>query len=107
MFNWGSGSSLGLLTCLGYSLFCVGAVFLWRHREEVFYWMDAEVALLRRNLSRHVPAGPFYEPRFESRLRVIPATFYRSAIQLTHRRFSWGALFLFLSFIFFALDFFV
>jgi hypothetical protein len=107
MFNWGSGSSLGLLTGLGYSLFCLGALLLWRHREELFYWMDAEVALLRRNLSRHVPVGPFYEPRFESRFRVIHATFYRSAIQLRRRRFSWGALLLFLSFIFFALDFFV
>jgi hypothetical protein len=107
MFNWGAGSSLGLLTCLGYSLFCVGAVFLWRHRQEFYYWMDAEVALLRRNLSRHVPAGPFYEPRFESRLRVIPATFYRSALQLPRRRFSWGAFLLFLGFAFFALDFFI
>jgi hypothetical protein len=107
MFTWGAGSSLGLLTCLGYSLFWVGAVFCWRQRQEFYYWMDAEVSVFRRNLSRHVPAGPFYEPRFESRLRVIPATFYRSAIQLSRRRFSWGALLLLLGFLFFTLDFFI
>lgn len=107
MFNWGAGSSLGFLTCLGYAFFCAGAVFLWRHREEFFYWMDTEVTLLRRNLSRHVPAGPFYEPRFESRLRAIPASFYRSAVQLPHRRFTWGALLLFLGFLSMTLDFFI
>jgi hypothetical protein len=69
--------------------------------------MDNEVSLLRRNLSRYVPAGPFYEPRGESRLRVIPASFLNSVTQLPQCRFSWGAFLLMLGAFLFFLDFFV
>lgn len=107
MYFWGSGPSLGLLAFLGYSAFVVGASTLWRHRAELFFWMDSEVASFRRNLSRYVPTGPFYERRAESRLLVIPASFVQSVVQLPRRRFSWGAFLLFLGVLLFVLDFFI
>lgn len=107
MFYWGSGPALGLLTCLGYFVFVFGAIYLWRHREELAFWMENEFSLFRRNLSRHVPSGPFYEPRGESRLRVIPSSFIHSVTQLPQRRFSWGAFLLFLGVFLFFIDFFV
>jgi hypothetical protein len=107
MFYWGSGPALGLLTFLGYFVFVVGAIYLWRYREELSFWMENELSLLRRNLSRHVPVGPFYEPRSQSRLRVIPSSVFHSVTQLHHRRFAWGALLLFLGVFLFFLDFYV
>ncbi len=107
MLAWGSGPALGLLTCLGYILFSLGCLFLWRHRTELSFWMENEVSLLRRNLSRHTPAGPFYEPRCESRLLVIPSSFLNSISQLPQRRFSWGGFLLVFGLLLFALDFFV
>jgi hypothetical protein len=107
MFYWGAGPALGLLTFLGYFVFVIGAVYLWRYREELSYWMETEFSLLRRSLSRYVPAGPFYERRGQSRLRVIPSTVFHSVTQLPQRRFSWGAALLFLGVFLFFLDFFV
>ena len=107
MYFWGSGPSLGLLTFLGYFTFVLGASSLWRHRAEFYFWMDNEFAVFRRNLSRYVPAGPFYERRGESRLRVIPLSFVQSVVQLPQRRFCWGAFLLFLGLLLFTLDFFV
>lgn len=107
MFYWGSGSTLGFLTCLGYCIFVVGAYFLWRHRHEFSFWMDDELSALRRNLSRYVATGPFYERRGESRLIVIPAGLLHSVAQLPRRRFSWGAFLLFLGLLLFFLDFFI
>jgi hypothetical protein len=107
MFYWGSGPALGLLTCLGYSIFVLGAASFWRHRAEFTFWFNDELSTLRRNLSRYVPAGPFYERRGESRLIVIPAGFLHSVAQLPRRRFSWDAFLLILGLLLFALDFFV
>jgi hypothetical protein len=107
MFYWGSGPALGLLTFLGYLIFVSGAIYLWRNREELSFWMEDEFSLLRRNLSRYVLSGPFYEPRSESRLRVIPSSVLHSVTQLPQRRFSWGAFLLFLGAFLFFLDFFV
>jgi hypothetical protein len=107
MLSWGSGSALGSLTILGYCIFVLGALTLWRSRSEFAFWMDNELSLLRRNLSRYVPAGPFYERRGESRLRVIPASFFNSFVQLPRRRFSWGAFLLFIGMALFLLDFFI
>jgi hypothetical protein len=107
MFHWGHGPALGLLTCLGYCGFAIGGIRLWCHREEFSFWMDHQLTLFRRNLSRHVPAGPFYEPRGESRLRLIPFSVIRSFTELPRRRFSWGAFFLFLGAFLLFLDFFV
>jgi len=107
MFYWGSGPALGLLACLGYLAFLLGAVYLWRYREEFIFWLNDELSLFRRNLSRYVPAGPFYERRGESRLRVIPSSVFQSVTQLPRRRFSWGAFLLFLGFLLVFLDFFL
>ena len=107
MFYWGSGPTLGILTCLGYGVFVLGAFFLWRNRAEFTFWMDDELSSLRRNFSRYVPVGPFYERRGESRLRVIPVSFLHSVTQLPRRRFSWGAFLVILGLCLFALDFFV
>ena len=107
MFYWGSGSSLGFLTCLGYLAFLGGAIYCWRYRREFSFWLETEVSLFRRNLSRYVPSGPFYERRCESRLIVIPSSFVHSVVQLPRRRFSWGAFLLFLGIFLFALDFFI
>jgi hypothetical protein len=107
MFYWGAGSTLGLLTCLGYGFFLVGANYLWRHRGEFTFWVDNELSAFRRNLSRHVPSGPFYERRGESRLVLIPAGLVQSVARMPRRRFSWGALFLFLGLLLFVLDFFI
>ena len=107
MLYWGSGPALGFLTCLGYAIFVLGAFFFWRHRSEFAFWMNDELSALRRNLSRYVPAGPFYERRGRSRLRVIPAGFVHSVSMLPRRRFSWGAFLLFLGLFLFVLDFFV
>ena len=107
MFYWGSGPALGFLTCLGYFVFVLGAYFLWRQRAEIVFWMHDELSTFRRNLSRYVPSGPFYERRGESRLIVVPAGLVHSAIQLPRRRFSWGAFLLFLGLLLFALDFFI
>ncbi len=72
---WGAGPELGLLTVLGYIFFIAGAVIMWRGREDVSVWIYSEVGVLRRNLSRHTPVGPFYSPREESRLKLLPEFF--------------------------------
>jgi hypothetical protein len=105
MLYWGNGPALGALACLGYSVFVIGALYLWRNRAEFTFWFDNELSLFRRNLSRYVPAGPFYLRRGESRLRVIPVSFFHSVSQLLRRRFSLGAFLLFLGLSLFLLDF--
>lgn len=107
MFNWGVGAALGFLAFLGYVVFLLGALYLWRCRHEFSFWFDDELSLFRRNLSRYVPSGPFYERRAASRLVVIPASFVRTMVSLPQRRFSWGAFLLVLGILFFALDFFI
>lgn len=107
MLYWGNGSALGALAILGYSVFLLGAFYFWRNRSDFTVWFDHELCLFRRNLSRYVPAGPFYLRRGESRLRVIPVSFFHSVTQLPRRRFSPGAFLLFLGLSLFLLDFFV
>ena len=107
MLYWGNGPALGALACLGYSVFVIGALYVWRHRAEFTFWFDNELSLFRRNLSRYVPVGPFYLRRGESRLRVIPVSFFHSVSQLPRRRFSLGAFLLFLGLSLFLLDFFL
>jgi hypothetical protein len=107
MFNWGSGPTLGFLTFLGNLISCLGAFYCWRCRHEFSFWFDNEISLFRRNLSRYVPSGPFYERRPTSRLVIIPTSFVRSVAQLPHRRFSWGLFLLFLGILLFTLDFFI
>ena len=107
MLYWGAGSTLGLLTCLGYGVFLLGTLYLWRHREELSLWVEDEFSTFRRNLSRFECVGPFYLPRTESRLRVIPAGFLHSVGRLSQRRFTFGAFLLILGLVLFVLDFFI
>ncbi|HUI52509.1 MAG TPA: hypothetical protein VLX60_12030 [Terriglobales bacterium] len=108
MFYWGAGPTLGLLTCLGYCFICLGCVYFWRHRQELSHWMEDEFCSFRRNLSRFESIGPFYLPRTESRLRVIPAGVLLSVSRFPRRRrFSLAAFLLIIGLVFCALDFFV
>ena len=107
MLSWGYGPSLGPLAFLGYCILVLGAFTLWRNRSEFAFWMDNELSVFRRNLSRYVPSGSFYERRGQSRLRVIPASFFNSVVQLPRRRFSWGAFLFFLGLALCVLDFFI
>jgi hypothetical protein len=75
---WGEGPEFGLLTVLGYLSFLAGAATTWRGREDVSIWLYSEVGALRRNLSRYTAVGPFYSPREESRLRLLPEFFLGS-----------------------------
>ena len=107
MLNWGSGSSLGLLTCLGYVVFVIGWVYLWRCRHEFSSWVETVLFLFRRRFSRYVAIGPFYGPRTESRIWLVPSSFVHSMSRLSQRRFTWAALLLCLGLTLFVLDFFV
>jgi len=69
---WGAGPELGLLTLLGYVSFLAGAVTMWRGRGDVSLWLHTEAGVFRRNLSRYTTVGPFYSPRDESRLKLLP-----------------------------------
>lgn len=68
---WGAGPDLGLLTILGYLFFIAGVAYMWRAREALFFWLDSEASVTRRNLSRYAPAGPFYSPQEQWRLKIL------------------------------------
>jgi hypothetical protein len=104
---WGSGPDLGLLTVVGYVAFATGAIVLWRGRDAVQFWLDAEASSLRRALSRHEPVGPFYTPREESRLKTTPTHLVRTLSRVPRSRLSWAALLVFLGPLLIVLDFFV
>ncbi|HEY8714221.1 MAG TPA: hypothetical protein VIM00_02525 [Candidatus Acidoferrum sp.] len=61
-----------MLTLFGYLSFLAGAMTMWRGREDVSLWLHSEAGVFRRNLSRYTAVGPFYSPRDESRLKLIP-----------------------------------
>jgi hypothetical protein len=103
---WGAGPALGLLTFLGYIAFVIGAVLLWRSREDLSVWMQNEVGVFRRNLSRHAAYGPFYSLREESRLKTLPTCFVRSLRRMPHRRIHPGVIFLLIGPLLLLLDFF-
>jgi len=60
---WGQGSTLGVLTIVGYLLFVLGAALIWRGRDEVYDWIHDEACFARRSFSRYTVIGPFYGPR--------------------------------------------
>jgi hypothetical protein len=105
--NWGAGSELGLLTILGDLFFLAGAILFWRDRNRVFLWMEDEFGIFRRSLSRYTVVGPFYGPREESRLRIIPSFFVRTLRRAPRSRVNRAAILLFLGGLFVFLDFFV
>ncbi len=104
---WGQGSSLGLLTFIGYWLFLFGAALVWRGRDEVFVWIQDEACIMRRSFSRYTVVGPFYGPRPDSRLKAVPATFVGSIRRIPRSPISGGMILAFLGPLLVLLDFFL
>lgn len=102
---WGAGPALGLLTFLGYLAFVIGAILLWRSREDLSVWMQNEVGAFRRNLSRHTAIGPFYGLREESRLKMLPTRFVCSLRRMPRRRIHPGVILLVIGHLLLLLDF--
>jgi hypothetical protein len=104
--HWGSGHELGFLTLLGYLSFVFGALLVWRGRNHIYVWVHDEVGAYRRTLSRYIPIGPFYGPRGESRLKIIPFQMVRTLSAIPRSRYSYGAFLMFLGPLLVLLDFF-
>ena len=104
---WGIGPALGPLTLFGYLICTVGAVLVWRHRDDFFVYVHDEISLFRRNFSRYTAVGPFYSPREESRFKAIPTSFFRSLSRLPRSRINGGPILLFIGMLLLFLDFFI
>ncbi len=104
---WGSGPALGLLTFFGYLLFVIGALLIWRNREDVSVWIHDEISIFRRAFSRYTTIGPFYTLREESRLKAIPSCFVSSLGRIPRARLYPGAILLLIGPLLFLLDFFI
>jgi len=105
--GWGWGAGWGLLTLLGYLAFVAGAVLVWRGRDDIYIWVHDEVRAYRRHLSRFTPVGPFYSPRPESRLKVIPTEMVRTLSCIPRSRYIYAATLLILGPLLVLLDFFI
>ena len=104
---WGSGSTLGILAVLGYSLFAAGSVLLWYNRPQVPIWMHDEIGAIRRSLIRHAVTGCPGGLREETRFKLAPTGFLRRLERLPRRRINRGAILLGLGLFLFFLDFLV
>lgn len=104
---WGAGPTLGLLTFCGYLLFVFGAVIVWRHRNNFLLWIQDEISFFHRSFSRYTPAGPFYIPRSDSRLKSVPHYVLDSISRLSQSRINGGAVLLVVGLLLFLLDFFI
>src|SRR6201990_3538242 len=104
---WGAGPALGFLTLLGYFSFVCGAALVWRGRIHIYVWVHDEVGAYRRTLSRYTPSGPFYSPREESRLKIIPYQMVRTLSCIPRSRYSCAACLMVLGPILVLLDCFV
>jgi hypothetical protein len=103
----GLGAGLGFLTLLGYLAFVAGAALVWRGRDDIYIWVHDEVRAYRRHLSRYTPVGPFYSPRPESRLKVIPTEMVRTLSCIPRSRYVYAATLLILGPLLVLLDFFI
>jgi len=104
---WGAGPALGFLTLLGYVSFVAGATLVWRGRDNIYVWVHDEVRTYQRHLSRYTPLGPFYSPREESRLKVIPTEMVRTLSCIPRSRYTYAASLLVLGPLLVFLDFFI
>ncbi len=69
----------------------MGAVTMWRDRDDVLFWVHDEFTEFRRNASRHIAAGPFYTLREESLIKIIPHQFFHSFRRMPRGRLNRGA----------------
>ena len=104
---WGAGSALGVLTFFGYLLLAMGALLVWRNRDDFSVWFQDEISVLRRSFSRYTPVGPFYILREESRIKAIPTSFIRNLTRLPRSRFNGAAALLMAGMMLFLMDFFL
>jgi hypothetical protein len=104
---WGAGPALGLLTFCGYLLFLFGAAMMWRNRSHFLLWVQDEVSFFHRSLSRHIPAGPFYIPRSESRFKSVLHCMRNSVERFPRNSIYGGAVLLLAGLLLFILDFFI
>ncbi|HYL64353.1 MAG TPA: hypothetical protein VE077_17195 [Candidatus Methylomirabilis sp.] len=104
---WGAGSSLGLLTILGYAIFVIGAALVWRNRDDLSVWAHDEFGMFCRSISRYKAIGPFYGLREESRFKTLPSQFVGSLRRFPRQRVHPAFVLVFLGTILFVLDFFI
>lgn len=104
---WGAGPALGLLTVMGYIIFTIGALLVWRNRNDFSIWAHDEFGAFRRSLSRYTLVGPFYGLRPESRLKAVPSQFISSLGRFPRRHINPAFLLLSLGVVLFLLDFFI
>lgn len=104
---WGTGSTLGVLTLLGYLAFTIGAALIWRNRGVYYVWAHDEFGAVRRSLSRYTVIGPFYSRREESRLKIVPLQCLTSLSRFPRRHVQLAFVLLSIGVLLFALDFFV
>ena len=102
---WGAGPTLGLLTFCGYLFFLFGAVMLWRYRNNFLLWIQDEICFFPGSFSGYTPAGPFYIPRSDSRLKSVPHYLLDSISRLSRTRINGGAALLLVGLLLFLLDF--
>lgn len=104
---WSQGSTLGVLTIVGYLLFVLGAALIWRGRDKVYDWIHDEACFARRSFSRYTVIGPFYGPRPDSRLKAVPANFVGSLRRIPRNPITGGMILAFLGPLLVLLDFFM
>jgi hypothetical protein len=104
---WGIGPALGLLTFCGYLFFLLGAVIVWRNRNNFLIWVQNEVSFFHRSFSRYIPLGPFYIPREESRFKAVPNYVLNSLSRLTRTSIKGGTVLLLIGLLLFLLDFYI
>ena len=108
---WGDGSTLGLLTFLGYAVLVIGAALMWRSRGDVSFWIQEEVGTFRRSFSRYTVVGPFYRVREESRIKEVPNLFTgfcgRALRRTSHVPATGGVILIALGSLLVLLDFFI
>ncbi len=104
---WGIGPGLGLLTLCGYALFLLGAAIAWRNRNNFPVWVQDEISIFHSSFSRFIPAGSFYVPRTESRVRAVPNYVLNSSLRLARNSIQGGGVLLLIGLLLFLLDFYV
>jgi len=104
---WGIGPELGLLTLSGYFLFLIGAAMAWRNRNNFPVWVQDEISIFHSSFSRFIPAGSFYVPRTESRVRAVPNYVLNSSLRLARNSVRGGGVLLLVGALLFLLDFYI